>query len=205
MTARGFGTFLNVYFVIVFAGIGGMQMYGVQAGPLTRGAGNAGGWFSTKAALSAVPHENIDPRSQPLSRVRSAEGGALYLWLKVVHVVAVVMFLGNITTGLFWHAHALIVFGDTSWGAWEHTRPESHVICLKRLADVDRDALEALLHIRTPEAGWRSHCRPDDSGNTADPGAMDPPHGHQAAFGVRCGHESNAPERFGRFPEGVRQ
>ena len=30
----------------------------------------------------------------------------MYLWLKVLHVLAVVMFLGNITTGLFWHAHA---------------------------------------------------------------------------------------------------
>jgi uncharacterized membrane protein len=29
----------------------------------------------------------------------------MYLWLKVLHVIAVVMFLGNITTGLFWHAH----------------------------------------------------------------------------------------------------
>lgn len=30
----------------------------------------------------------------------------MYLWLKVVHVAAVIGFLGNITTGLFWHAHA---------------------------------------------------------------------------------------------------
>ena len=30
----------------------------------------------------------------------------MYLWLKVLHIVAVVLFLGNITTGLFWHAHA---------------------------------------------------------------------------------------------------
>ena len=30
----------------------------------------------------------------------------MYLWLKILHVMAVVMFLGNITTGLFWHAHA---------------------------------------------------------------------------------------------------
>ena len=30
----------------------------------------------------------------------------VYLWIKVVHVVAVVAFLGNITTGLFWHTHA---------------------------------------------------------------------------------------------------
>jgi uncharacterized membrane protein len=30
----------------------------------------------------------------------------VYLWLKLFHVVAVVAFLGNITTGLFWHAHA---------------------------------------------------------------------------------------------------
>lgn len=35
MTARGFGIFLNVYFVVVFAGIGGMQMFGVHAGPIT--------------------------------------------------------------------------------------------------------------------------------------------------------------------------
>ena len=30
----------------------------------------------------------------------------MYLWLKVLHVMAVVLFLGNIATGLFWHAHA---------------------------------------------------------------------------------------------------
>ena len=30
----------------------------------------------------------------------------MYLWLKLVHVVSVIAFLGNITTGLFWHAHA---------------------------------------------------------------------------------------------------
>lgn len=31
----------------------------------------------------------------------------MYLWLKLVHVIAVVMFLGNIVTGVFWHRHAL--------------------------------------------------------------------------------------------------
>ncbi len=30
----------------------------------------------------------------------------MYQWLKLFHVAAVLMFLGNITTGLFWHAHA---------------------------------------------------------------------------------------------------
>lgn len=30
----------------------------------------------------------------------------LYLALKLVHIVAVVLFLGNITTGAFWKAHA---------------------------------------------------------------------------------------------------
>ena len=30
----------------------------------------------------------------------------MYLALKLLHVVAVIVFLGNITTGLFWHAHA---------------------------------------------------------------------------------------------------
>jgi len=30
----------------------------------------------------------------------------MYLVLKLLHVMAVVAFLGNITTGLFWHAHA---------------------------------------------------------------------------------------------------
>jgi uncharacterized membrane protein len=30
----------------------------------------------------------------------------MYLALKLLHVSAVVMFLGNIVTGLFWHAHA---------------------------------------------------------------------------------------------------
>lgn len=30
----------------------------------------------------------------------------VYLWLKLLHVAAVIAFLGNITTGLFWHSHA---------------------------------------------------------------------------------------------------
>lgn len=30
----------------------------------------------------------------------------MYLWLKLIHVIAVIAFLGNITTGLFWHSHA---------------------------------------------------------------------------------------------------
>ena len=30
----------------------------------------------------------------------------MYLWLKVIHVLAVVLFLGNIITGVFWHKHA---------------------------------------------------------------------------------------------------
>ena len=31
----------------------------------------------------------------------------MYLWLKLIHVLAVVMFIGNIVTGVFWHRHAL--------------------------------------------------------------------------------------------------
>jgi uncharacterized membrane protein len=30
----------------------------------------------------------------------------MYLWLKLVHILAVVMFVGNIVTGVFWHKHA---------------------------------------------------------------------------------------------------
>jgi len=30
----------------------------------------------------------------------------MYLLIKLLHVIAVVAFLGNIVTGLFWHAHA---------------------------------------------------------------------------------------------------
>jgi len=30
----------------------------------------------------------------------------VYLWLKLAHLVFVILFLGNIITGLFWHAHA---------------------------------------------------------------------------------------------------
>lgn len=30
----------------------------------------------------------------------------MYLWLKLLHILAVVMFIGNITTGVFWHRHA---------------------------------------------------------------------------------------------------
>jgi uncharacterized membrane protein len=31
----------------------------------------------------------------------------MYEWLKVFHVIAVVLFLGNIITGVYWHKHAL--------------------------------------------------------------------------------------------------
>ena len=30
----------------------------------------------------------------------------MYLLLKTIHLLAVVVFLGNVTTGLFWKAHA---------------------------------------------------------------------------------------------------
>lgn len=30
----------------------------------------------------------------------------MYLWFKLIHITAVVAFLGNITTGVFWHRHA---------------------------------------------------------------------------------------------------
>ncbi len=30
----------------------------------------------------------------------------MYLWIKLAHLIFVIAFLGNITTGLFWHAHA---------------------------------------------------------------------------------------------------
>lgn len=30
----------------------------------------------------------------------------MYLWMKGLHIVAVVLFLGNIITGVFWHRHA---------------------------------------------------------------------------------------------------
>jgi uncharacterized membrane protein len=30
----------------------------------------------------------------------------MYLLIKLVHIAAVIAFVGNITTGLFWHAHA---------------------------------------------------------------------------------------------------
>jgi uncharacterized membrane protein len=30
----------------------------------------------------------------------------MYLWIKLLHVAAVIIFLGNIVTGLFWHSHA---------------------------------------------------------------------------------------------------
>lgn len=31
----------------------------------------------------------------------------MYLWLKLLHIVAVILFVGNIVTGVFWHKHAL--------------------------------------------------------------------------------------------------
>lgn len=30
----------------------------------------------------------------------------MYLWMKALHIFAVVIFLGNIITGVFWHRHA---------------------------------------------------------------------------------------------------
>ncbi|MGQ0384368.1 MAG: DUF2269 family protein [Gammaproteobacteria bacterium] len=30
----------------------------------------------------------------------------MYLWMKLLHILAAVLFLGNIITGLFWHRHA---------------------------------------------------------------------------------------------------
>ena len=33
--------------------------------------------------------------------------GGMYVVYKVIHIVAVIMFLGNITTGVFWHRHAV--------------------------------------------------------------------------------------------------
>lgn len=30
----------------------------------------------------------------------------MYLMIKLIHLISVIVFLGNITTGLFWHAHA---------------------------------------------------------------------------------------------------
>lgn len=31
----------------------------------------------------------------------------MYLWMKLLHLLAVVAFVGNIVTGVFWHRHAL--------------------------------------------------------------------------------------------------
>jgi uncharacterized membrane protein len=31
----------------------------------------------------------------------------MYLWLKLLHLLAVIAFVGNIVTGVFWHRHAL--------------------------------------------------------------------------------------------------
>jgi uncharacterized membrane protein len=31
----------------------------------------------------------------------------MYLWLKLIHILAVILFIGNIVTGVFWHRHAL--------------------------------------------------------------------------------------------------
>ena len=33
--------------------------------------------------------------------------GGMYLIYKLIHIIAVVMFLGNITTGVFWHRNAV--------------------------------------------------------------------------------------------------
>jgi len=30
----------------------------------------------------------------------------MYLWLKLVHILAVILFIGNVVTGVFWHKHA---------------------------------------------------------------------------------------------------
>jgi uncharacterized membrane protein len=38
--------------------------------------------------------------------LRRSLGGRVYLLLKTVHILSVVLFLGNIVTGIFWKAHA---------------------------------------------------------------------------------------------------
>jgi uncharacterized membrane protein len=48
--------------------------------------------------LSGGRHD-IDPAA-------ASEAGLMYLILKTIHVLSVILFLGNIITGLFWKAHA---------------------------------------------------------------------------------------------------
>lgn len=35
----------------------------------------------------------------------------MYLGLKLIHILAVVMFIGNVVTRVFWHRHALATGG----------------------------------------------------------------------------------------------
>ncbi len=44
------------------------------------------------------------PGATAVPCVRS--GGSMYLFLKTAHILSVVLFLGNIITGIFWKAHA---------------------------------------------------------------------------------------------------
>ncbi len=41
-----------------------------------------------------------------VSRPTRPADDPMYLWLKLAHVAAVIVFLGNVLTQLFWHAHA---------------------------------------------------------------------------------------------------
>lgn len=67
-----------------------------------RGGHSTTGWFGPGFFGRAAPV----CRSSPEATGAAQEVRVLYLALKALHVLAVVLFLGNIVTGLFWHAHA---------------------------------------------------------------------------------------------------
>ena len=69
--------------------------------PTTSGSG--GSWARRSCTWS--PGRCSARRGETRAR---AEGlRTMYLWLKLIHILAVVMFIGNIVTGVFWHKHAV--------------------------------------------------------------------------------------------------
>src|SRR6188474_3607230 len=74
--------------------------------PVTSGSG--GWWAPPSCTWPQARYSAGSPRNSRRSSPdrRYAEVDAMYLWLKVIHILAVVMCIGNIVTGVFWHKHA---------------------------------------------------------------------------------------------------
>ena len=77
-----------------------------------------------------------------------------YLVLKMLHVVSVVAFLGNITTGLFWARHAL----GTGWILWPIVLFSiSGAVFGMRIAPLQRQILDTARNAESVDATWPTY------------------------------------------------